>query len=296
MAAGQYRADAATQPSRAARPAAQPLRGGRGDADNRELTHELANLLDASMRCLSVARRSVPRTPGRPSGPDAGLDRKLETVQAALEQMASLVRSAMHADGGRRNPPASHRATLTLAAAATHAAEIFRPLAEDLGIRVETNIEPASARSVADGLFTVLADALRNAIESIERAEPETNCAGGRITISSRIDRSANGNSLIVEVTDDGIGPPNLPPRECGRVFEPGFSTKPEGTGIGLATARAIIHRLGGDIRLLPRSVEGRAPKQDGFRPSPHRPGAVLRITLPIPTQTSVGGPNDEHT
>ncbi|WP_284620736.1 hybrid sensor histidine kinase/response regulator [Aquabacterium humicola] len=71
--------------------------------------------------------------------------------------------------------------------------------------------------------------------------------------------RSGIGDGYIwIRVTDNGTGvPADLAPR----IFEPYFTTKPEGagTGIGLSTSRAIALEHGGDLILLPRRFEGGA-------------------------------------
>jgi signal transduction histidine kinase len=77
---------------------------------------------------------------------------------------------------------------------------------------------------------------------------------------------------LAVEITDDGAGPPGG--ADLARVFEHGFTTKPGGSGIGLAVARSVVEQAGGTVVLLRR----RDPRD------PRRPGALLRIVVPVPT------------
>ena len=53
------------------------------------------------------------------------------------------------------------------------------------------------------------------------------------------------GNYVCVTISDQGIG---IPPDEIGKIFDPLFSTKPQGSGLGLATAFMIIQNHGGVI------------------------------------------------
>jgi signal transduction histidine kinase len=72
----------------------------------------------------------------------------------------------------------------------------------------------------------------------------------GALTISTRLDE----DGVHVSITDSGRG---IPPEVQPRVFEPFFSTKPMGTGLGLDIARRIVrekHR--GDIRFTSRPGE----------------------------------------
>jgi CheY-like chemotaxis protein len=66
------------------------------------------------------------------------------------------------------------------------------------------------------------------------------------------------GDYLAIEVSDSG---PGIPDALRDRVFEPLFTTKPFGlgSGLGLSTARSIVRRSGGDVRLNPPGDAGAA-------------------------------------
>jgi signal transduction histidine kinase len=65
--------------------------------------------------------------------------------------------------------------------------------------------------------------------------------AGGEAVV--RVGR--DGGSALVTIQDDGAG---IPPEDLERVFDPLFSTKEGGTGLGLTIARRIARAAGGDI------------------------------------------------
>jgi signal transduction histidine kinase len=70
---------------------------------------------------------------------------------------------------------------------------------------------------------------------------------GGRITLTT-VHRPEGG--ARISVTDDG---PGIPRDVRSRIFEPGFSTKKSGWGIGLSLARRIVEENhDGKLRLLP--------------------------------------------
>ncbi|NNE43469.1 MAG: response regulator, partial [Gemmatimonadetes bacterium] len=72
----------------------------------------------------------------------------------------------------------------------------------------------------------------------------------------------STGRHVLVEVEDEGEG---IPEANLGRIFDPFFSTKSSGTGLGLAVAHSVVEKHGG--RLLVKSVPGQ--------------GTTFRIFLP---------------
>jgi len=103
----------------------------------------------------------------------------------------------------------------------------------------ETTIELTTDGSVrvkadADQLRQVVWNLLRNAAE----AAPDS-CI--------RVCVSRQGIFARLSVTDDG---PGIPEENLSRVFEPFFSTKQSGTGLGLPTVQRIVDEHGGTIEL----------------------------------------------
>jgi signal transduction histidine kinase len=74
---------------------------------------------------------------------------------------------------------------------------------------------------------------------------------GGRLTIDSRL---TTHDSLMVEVGDTGQG---IPEDKLKDIFEPFFSTKEEGMGLGLAITYKIIKDHGGEIEVTTKVGEG---------------------------------------
>lgn len=104
----------------------------------------------------------------------------------------------------------------------------------------------------------LLRQALTNLLTNAEQAMP----GGGRVTLGGR--RSEAGVDL--SVSDEGVG---IPEELQSRVFDPHFTTKDDGTGIGLAVVQQIVRLHGGRIRL--RSS----------------PGEGTQITLQLPVRSS---------
>lgn len=90
--------------------------------------------------------------------------------------------------------------------------------------------------------------ALLNLFLNAEQAMPQ----GGEITVQT----ACASGQVILSVIDTGAG---IPPEVLGKIFEPFFSTKKGGSGLGLATTKRIIERHGGTIEV--QSAVGKGTK-----------------------------------
>jgi signal transduction histidine kinase len=118
---------------------------------------------------------------------------------------------------------------------------------------VQFTVEPGSDLFVAADaahLKQVLINLIRNAAEAIE--------GKGRITLRVRADRvrlnGSMGDVAILEVADTGQG---ISPEIEKHLFDPFFSTKETGTGLGLSTAARIVEKHGGLLQYQTRVGHG---------------------------------------
>lgn len=105
---------------------------------------------------------------------------------------------------------------------------------------------------------------LREAIQSVVQNAQEA--AASSVTVRTGLERRGARDFAIVEVEDDGPGMSGEFVRR--RLFRPFQTTKPEGVGLGLYTARRIVRHHRGDVEV--KSAEGE--------------GTRVRLLLPLPS------------
>ncbi len=145
-----------------------------------------------------------------------------------------------------------------------HLGELLTLLREEAaakGITIETvlALDGATARLDCRQIHQALLNIVVNAFEAMPK--------GGTLRLTAR---TRNGH-LEVAIADTG---PGIPPEHLDRIFEPYFTTKEGGTGLGLALAQRIVDAHGGAI-----TVDSRPGK-----------GSTFRIGLPL-----AGPPEASH-
>ena len=123
---------------------------------------------------------------------------------------------------------------------------------------IALDLDPADPRIVTDAerLRTALVNILTNARHAVEGA-PHGSAVGGvavatvpAITLRTRLD----GSRVQITVRDRGAG---IAPDDLAHIFDPYFTTRRTGTGLGLPIARNILDGLGGAISVSSRVGEG---------------------------------------
>ncbi len=102
---------------------------------------------------------------------------------------------------------------------------------------------------------------VRNAVEAMPQ--------GGRLSVD--LAASPDMSVVVLRVGDTGVG---IPEEDLGRIFEPFFTSKEEGTGLGLVVSRQIVEAHGGHITVDSRPGEG----------------TVFSVTLPVLSEQGAAG------
>jgi signal transduction histidine kinase len=139
--------------------------------------------------------------------------------------------------------------------------------AGEAGPVISLDLDPSDPHIVtdADRLRTALVNILTNARQAVQRATQAAEA--GRVAVATepqiQLQTRAAAERVIIRVADRGIG---IAAEDMAHIFDPYFTTRRTGTGLGLPIARNIVEGLGGEITVSSR--EGG--------------GTEMRIELPI--------------
>ncbi|NLD21386.1 MAG: GHKL domain-containing protein [Bacteroidales bacterium] len=113
---------------------------------------------------------------------------------------------------------------------------------EDCKLQIKTSIEPSDLIVYADeGLISrVFTNLLKNALQAVGADNKK-----GIISIKAYLSEQ---ESVIIDVSNNG---PMIPKEDREQIFVPFFTTKADGSGIGLSLSRSIMKKNGGELSLL---------------------------------------------
>lgn len=124
---------------------------------------------------------------------------------------------------------------------------LFEEKIQKAQIHFESSVQPKNLTIDADEnlLQQVIINLMKNAIDAvIDRENP---------TIKIQAFKTANQHACL-QLADNGVG---IPEKKLDQIFVPFFTTKPEGSGIGLSLSRQIMHLHQGNIELQSKENEG---------------------------------------
>ena len=218
------------------------------------LAHEIKNPLNALSLGLDVLRRRH-----RPAEEAAAADQaeRIDALRGEIDRLATLINNFL-----------AFGRPLTLTILPVDAAALVRDTLADLAetaerVRVRFSADlPAGLPPVAaDGslLKSVIWNLAQNGIQTMEKE-------GGTLRVAARLADGTvdEGPRVVVTLEDEG---PGIDAAHLPRLFEPWFSTKEGGVGLGLAMVKRIVEEHGGRVE---------AGNREAAR------GALFRISLPV--------------
>jgi signal transduction histidine kinase len=204
------------------------------------IAHEVGNPLTSISTMVQVLQRR---------DCDEYTREKLALVLGQLQRIQNILRELINFS----RPASTERARVSLNEIVDEALNIAKYYKRTKGRIIEPRISPELPPlvGVRDQLVQALLNLILNAIDATDK--------GGRVEISAE----QEGSSICIAVRDDGAG---IAAEQAGRLFQPYFTTKKQGTGLGLFVTRKLLAENGGTV---------------DFESSPGA-GTVFRVRLPV--------------
>jgi signal transduction histidine kinase len=202
------------------------------------VTHEVRNPLSSIGLNLELLEEELADAGSEPKALLRAIRREVDRLTAYTEEYLRLARL-----------PAPRLERGDLGEAVHEAAELVRAEMDAAGIAFTVDIAQALPRVALDEaqIRQCMLNLLRNAREALTlgRGATEKGGSGGGGAVSVKVE--AAGDRVVVTVVDDG---PGIPPEVRARIFEPFYTTKERGTGLGLPLTQQIVLAHGGDIEV----------------------------------------------
>ena len=234
------------------------------------IAHDFNNLLTGILGNVELALEDVP--------PDGRMHHLLRDIEDASLQAADLTAQILAYAGKKAIAPS----VIEIGEMIQDMAPLLRTgIVGGAELRIRHVGEPGWIQADATQIRQVVMNLVTNALESLGEA-------GGKVEIETRVADASQGRRVCVEVRDNGCG---MDAATQQRIYEPFYSTKFDGRGLGLAGALGIARSHGGEMQvesepgtgsvfriLLPR-VDAPAVKQAGETPGPD-PASTERGTV----------------
>jgi len=184
-------------------------------------------------------------------GEDPASRENLEYAETALTELDRVERSISHLLRYARDEEPRF-GTLELRSLALSAVEGLRDRARTSGVDLEIEFDrPGEMRGDAEKIRRVLENLISNAIDALE-THGSSNGQSPRIDVLGG--ENLAGTEIWLRVIDNG---PGIAAEDRERIWSPFFTTRRDGTGLGLALSRKTIEAHGGRIELVSRGREG---------------------------------------
>jgi signal transduction histidine kinase len=202
-----------------------------------QVAHEIKNPLAGLRLYVRHLEQRLTRTAG-----DAEARELAVKIATTVDHLASVV-SEITAFG---RPPELHREPTAIHPLLDECLELARARRPTDGIEIVRAYDPTvpTAHLDARELRKAFLNLILNALEALE--------GGGRLTLSTAC--VAGSGTVTITIEDTG---PGMTEETLARAFDLFFTTKPDGTGLGMSIARSVINLHAGELTVSSRLGHG---------------------------------------
>ncbi len=196
------------------------------------LAHEIKNPLSSI--------KTITRVLAEELGPQSPHAEDLRMIGDEVERLTASTSELLDA----ARPPRTDRPPAPLDALLSPTLRLLQHLARERRANLDVVLPESEVQLSVDqiGLREIVFNLTSNALEAAG--------AGGRVRLSCR----SNGDGVLIEIDDNG---PGFPPEQLATLFQPFFTTKPTGTGLGLYIVARRVKEIGGRLDCRSQPNEG---------------------------------------
>lgn len=219
------------------------------------LAHELNQPLTAVLANANAARRLLDEDPPELAPARQAMTQAAQQARRAAEVLGRLRRSVERPDTG------ASLSSVALEGLLRRTLDLLSPDLQAQGVQLSVQAQPG-VRVLADAvaLEQVLHNLLGNALQALSQVP----AAERQLQLRLQVRPGPAGPRGELQVQDSG---PGFAPEVLPRVFEPFFSTRPGGLGLGLSLCETLVSGMGGELRAA----------------QAHPRGALFTLSLPLP-------------
>jgi PAS domain S-box-containing protein len=219
------------------------------------IAHDINNLLTAILANVSIAQQDAA---GR-----GNILKQLQSIEEAVNRTRGMTRRLLSfAKGGRpvRKPVRLGEIIQDSASFVLHGS----------GVKCDCEIAPDMwpVNADADQISQVISNIVINASHAM-KGSGFCRIRGENIIVHESDRLLQPGRYIRIDIRDEGQG---IPEDELDRIFDPFYTTKPQGSGLGLSSAHAIVHNHGGSIQV--ESMVGKGTTFSVYLPAASDPPA----------------------
>ncbi len=196
------------------------------------VSHELRNPLNVIRNCAYLLNMSLTDKGDEEAANTLGvLDKQIDIANKIVTDLL---------DFTRITPPSPDRVDLKTL---IHESLSWINVPEHVTINTNLNGNPMKVRTDAEQISRVFTNIISNAIQAMNGKDGELN-----------IDSGTENDNVWIKFQDNGCG---IPKDNFDKIFEPLFTTKPKGIGLGLAITKRLVEQNGGNIEVASQAKQG---------------------------------------
>ena len=215
------------------------------------LAHEIKNPLSTVGLNAQLLAEGINELPIPPED-RARLTRRVDSLRREVDRLKGILTDFLEFAGEMR----LEARPSDLNALVEELADFYLPQAERAGVKLRTDLAQGSMMAMLDvpHVKQAVLNLMLNAVQAIERRGADSTSRPREIILKTIAPSRTDDGMVHLHVIDTG---PGIDPATLERIFDPYFTTRSGGTGLGLPMTRRIIESLDGRVEVVSEPGKG---------------------------------------